>query len=83
VKPGCLIQVVCKCLDTYVKEGNPGPDFILMDVEHAEGRVLRGMSKTMETYRPLIVLETHGSEAIEETCVELENTSTNLRRSPI
>lgn len=72
VKDGSVINVHCKRLDKYVEEGGTVPAFVLMDVEHAEGRVLRGMSKTMETYRPLIVLETHGPEAIGETWVELK-----------
>ena len=67
-----IINVQCERLDKCVEENGCIPDFILMDVEHAEGRVLRGMSKTMETYRPLIVLETHGPEAIGETWVELK-----------
>jgi len=72
VKDGSVINVHCKRLDRYVEEGGCIPDFILMDVEHAEGRVLRGMFNTIETYRPLIVIETHGREAIEETWLELQ-----------
>ena len=72
VKPGSVIQVQCKRFDTYVRETGRIPHFILMDVEHAEGRVLRGMFETIEAYKPLIVIETHGPEAIEETWVELK-----------
>jgi FkbM family methyltransferase len=72
VKAGSVINVHCKQLDKYVEEGGCIPDFILMDVEHAEGRVLRGMFKTIETYKPLMIIETHGPEAIEETWLELQ-----------
>ena len=72
VKGGSIINVHCKQLDKYVEEGGCIPDFILMDVEHAEGRVLRGMFKTIETYKPLMIIETHGPEAIEEAWVELK-----------
>jgi hypothetical protein len=64
--------VHCKRLDKYVEEGGCIPDFILMDVEHAEGRVLKGMFETIETHRPVMIIETHGPEAIEETWVELQ-----------
>jgi hypothetical protein len=55
-----------------VEENGATPDFVLMDVEHAEGRVLRGMFNTIETKRPLMVIETYGPKAIEEIWVELQ-----------
>jgi len=72
VNDGAVINVHCKRVDKYVEEGGTVPAFVLMDVEHAEGRVLRGMFDTIESYKPLIVIETHGPEAIEETWVELK-----------
>jgi len=54
----------------------------LMDVEHAEGRVLKGMFETMETHRPLMIIETHGPEAIKETWVELEKHQYKLAMIP-
>ena len=72
VKPGPVIQVHCKRLDTYVEESGLVPDFILLDVEHAEGRVFRGMFNVMQDYRPIIVVEMHGSASIEEACSELK-----------
>jgi hypothetical protein len=72
VKPGLVIQVSCKRLDTYLREGGPIPDMVLMDVEHAEGRVLRGMGKTIEVHRPIIVLEMHGPASIKEAWTELK-----------
>ena len=82
VKGGSIINVHCERLDKYVEESGCIPDFILMDVEHAEGRVLRGMFNTIETNRPLMVIETHGPEAIEETWVELEKHQYKLATIP-
>jgi FkbM family methyltransferase len=84
VKPGLVIQVSCKRLDTYVREGGPMPDMVLMDVEHAEGRVLRGMDETLENRRPIIVLEMHGPDSIREAWTELKKhnyTLTNISNS--
>lgn len=72
VKPGASIQVPCKRLDTYVAERGHRPDFILMDVEYAEGRVLRGMSQVMEEHKPIILVEMHSRASIEESLNELE-----------
>src|SRR4030042_3232992 len=72
VKTGLVIQVPCKRLDSYVHEGGPIPDMVLMDVEHAEGRVLRGMDETIENHRPIIVLEIHGPDSTRETWTELK-----------
>jgi len=72
VEPGLVIQVSCKRLDTYIHEGGPVPDVVLMDVEHAEGRVLRGMAEIMDKHRPIIVLEMHGPDSIKEAWTELK-----------
>ncbi len=77
-----IITVGCKRLDTYVEEGGPAPDFILMDVEHAEGRVLRGMRKILESRRPILLLEMHGPESIREAWKELEMHNYQLARVP-
>jgi FkbM family methyltransferase len=82
VKSGPVIQVHCKRLDTYVEEGGPIPDFILMDVEHAEGRVLRGMSQVMELHKPLIIIEMHGTVSIEESWKELKEHNYSLLSLP-
>jgi FkbM family methyltransferase len=84
VKPGFAIQVPCKRLDTYIREGGPIPDVVLMDVEHAEGRVLRGMEETIKNHRPIIILEMHGPDSIKEAWVELKRHNyilTNLSTS--
>lgn len=82
VKPGSNIQVSCKRLDTYVAEVGPTPDFILMDVEHAEGRVLRGMFQIMEDYKPVIVIEMHGPASIKEAWNELKEHNYYLASVP-
>jgi FkbM family methyltransferase len=56
VEPGASIRVPCKRLDTYVSERGCFPQFILMDVEYAEGRVLRGMSQVLEYHRLVILI---------------------------
>lgn len=82
VKPGSVIQVLCKRLDTYVEEGNPVPDVILMDVEHAEGRVLRGMERTLENHRPIVVAELHGETAIKESWEEFKKHDYRVAKIP-
>ena len=82
VKPGSVIQVCCKRLDTYISEGGPIPDFVLMDVEHAEGRVLRGMFRIMEDYKPLILLEMHGPASITEAWHELKKHNYSVAHIP-
>lgn len=72
VKPGLVVQVPCKRLDTYIREGGPNPDLVLMDVEHAEGRVLKGMEETLKNHRPIIILEMHGPDSIKEAWGELK-----------
>jgi len=65
-----------------MEEGDHISEFVLMDIEHAEWRVLRGMFNTIETKRPLMVIETHAPEAIEETWVELQRHSYLLATIP-
>ena len=72
VEPGASIRVPCKRLDTYVSERSCFPQFILMDVEYAEGRVLRGMSQVLAYHRPLILIEMHGPDSITESMKELK-----------
>lgn len=82
VKPGHAIQVPCKSLDTYISEKGSSPDVILMDVEHAEGRVLRGMTKTLKDCRPIIIIEMHSPLSIEESLEELKKHDYFLARIP-
>lgn len=80
VKPGHSIDVESKRLDTYILQGNSVPDVILMDVEHAEGYVLEGMTQVLEIYHPLLVIEMHGPEAIAQAWRELQTHSYDLMR---
>lgn len=82
VKPGFDIQVTCRRLDTYIMENNFCPDFILMDVEYAEGRVLRGMSRTLKELKPVIIIEMHGPASIQESWLELEKHNYVIAKIP-
>jgi FkbM family methyltransferase len=49
------------CLDEYVEaKGIKRVDFVKMDVEGAEGLVIKGMKKVIERDKPIIVVEVHG-----------------------
>jgi FkbM family methyltransferase len=67
VKDGPVIKVMSKRIDTFIKEGGLVPNFMMIDVEHAEGSVFRGMVDTLNHHRPIILVELHGSEAISES----------------
>lgn len=64
-------QVPCLTIDSYIRTKGLIPQVIVMDVEHAEGRVLKGMNWVLRTLRPLVILEMHGAEAIAEAYQEL------------
>jgi FkbM family methyltransferase len=68
---GSIIPVDCRRLDTYVDGGGPPPHFVLMDVEHAEDRVIRGMAGILEEFHPPIILEIHGPEKKQQVRAEL------------
>ena len=54
-------SVTLKTLDEMVREGQiDPPTFIKLDVEGAEGRVLRGALWTLRTHRPEVFVELHG-----------------------
>jgi len=65
------VSVPCQMLDSYSRKTGLVPDLLLIDVEHAEGRVLRGMNNLLATKKPIIVIEMHGQEAIREAYAEL------------
>jgi len=46
-------------LDTYCEAAQLRPDVIKIDVEGAEGKVLRGASEILRRFRPALVLSTH------------------------
>jgi len=48
-------------LDAFVfDEGHPPPEFIKIDVEGAEDLVVAGGLRTIERYRPILLIELHG-----------------------
>jgi FkbM family methyltransferase len=50
-------NAVLRTLDSYVEEKGLKPSFIKLDVQGAEEHVLRGGTKTLERFQPLIMLE--------------------------
>ena len=75
-------RVRCCRLDSYMRQGGPAPQAVLMDVEHAEGRVLRGMSGLLSERKPLVIVEMHGPEAIAEACAEFSRHRYRLAKLP-
>jgi FkbM family methyltransferase len=65
------IQVRTVVLDELVCcKGIRPPNLIKMDIEGGELMCLRGCKSTIQTFRPIIFLATHGSE-IHDACVQL------------
>ncbi len=68
---GCLAQdgaassvsVRTESIDALVRDGMPPPDFIKIDVEGAEDRVIRGAARTIARHRPVMLIEIHTPEA--------------------
>jgi len=46
-------------LDDFLKDWDCPIDFIEIDVEGAEGMVLEGARKTIESYHPILLVEVH------------------------
>jgi FkbM family methyltransferase len=74
--------VPCRTIDSYVTSTGLVPEVIIMDVEHAEGRALRGMKSVLLRHQPLILIEMHGPEAIREAFGEIANADYTLYRLP-
>ena len=74
--------VPCRKIDSYVASTELVPDIIIMDVEHAEGRALRGMRSVLERYKPLVFIEMHGPDAILEAFGEITNADYRLFKLP-
>ncbi len=74
---GCLrsggpLAVAVETLDRLVQTGAVRPPSCLkIDVEGAEARVLRGAADTLQRYRPVVFLATHGPEAHAASVAEL------------
>lgn len=57
------VDVESCTLDSFIFErGNPFPQLIKIDVEGAEESVLMGGLKTLEAYKPTLVVEIHGRQ---------------------
>jgi FkbM family methyltransferase len=77
-----VVSVTCYKFDSFLAQGNPKPELVLMDVEHAEGLVLAGMQQTLAELRPALIIEMHGPEAIADSWAELRRHSYELLRLP-
>ena len=53
-------------IDALVRDGMTPPDVIKIDVEGAEGAVIRGASRTIDVRRPILLLEVHSRDAGQE-----------------
>jgi FkbM family methyltransferase len=58
-----LIKVATTTIDRVVSEGATPPDLVKIDVEGAEGQVIRGGRETIATNRPTMVIEIHSRQA--------------------
>ena len=64
------IEVETITLDEFIKQGNPYPDLIKMDIEGAEYLALKGSKEILKIKKPVIFLATHGYE-VREKCLKL------------
>lgn len=53
-------------LDSFSEESQTKPNIVKIDVEGAEGLVLRGMERLLRTVRPRILIEVHHGTALED-----------------
>ena len=69
---GYLQDAQCTTLDSFVRSRNlPGVDFIRMDVEGYEYHMFNGMTKTIQKYKPMMLIEFHNSVLGIERTIEL------------
>ena len=67
------IEVDITSLDDFVYQmGHPEPDFIKIDVEGFEGKVLSGAGKVLSQARPVVLCEIHNTEAAQKVLKKLE-----------
>lgn len=70
---GGAISVEIKTLDGMLARGAlPPPDIIKIDVEGAEGMVLKGAERTLATAKPIILAEIHSARLMREVKALLE-----------
>jgi FkbM family methyltransferase len=74
------LNVPTVTLDEFVQRENaPQPDYIKIDVEGAEYRVLHGADKLLGSAHPTIFLATHGQEVHAKCCAHLEGLGYHLQ----
>lgn len=64
------IEVETITLDEFIKQENPYPDLIKMDIEGAEYDALKGSEGILKTKKPVIFLATHGNE-VRDKCLKV------------
>jgi FkbM family methyltransferase len=64
------IEVETTSLGEFIKEGNPIPDLIKMDIEGAEYEALVGAKEILKTKKPVIFIATHSAE-LRAKCLKL------------
>jgi FkbM family methyltransferase len=64
-------RVRTETIDALVAGGMAPPDFIKIDVEGAEGAVIRGAVRTIDTHRPLMLVEVHSAQAGSEVAAAM------------
>jgi FkbM family methyltransferase len=74
-----VVKVVC--VDELVmNESLPPPDYVKIDVEGIEYRVLNGMKNVLVNYSPKIFLATHSLEIKADCCCLLESLGYTIER---
>ncbi len=64
-----LSQVEAVSLDDFVfRDGHQAPQFVKIDVEGAEEKVLRGASRLLHEIQPIILCEVRGDQIWQRTC---------------
>lgn len=63
---GQMIEVKTDTLDTWCQKTNTKPSLIKLDTEGTEVKILSQAAKTLNTYKPIILLEVGGGEAWRE-----------------
>lgn len=65
------LDVTMVCIDELVGGGQlPAPDYMKIDVEGAETKVLRGARRTLCEHRPRLIVATHSPELMDQ-CSQL------------
>jgi FkbM family methyltransferase len=79
-----VLKLTSLTLDEFT-ESNPAPDFIKIDVEGEEGKVLRGAPRLLAQKRPVLCCELHSPEVADEVhdiLLSHRYTMTNLNGAP-